>query len=121
MAPSELLVLRDPADAKMVVRKLRRALMEIGRPYACEFCGNPGEWQGKPLNLEVDHISGNRFDDRKENLRFLCPNCHSQTETFGSRNGRLPQLVEGTGREPVQSGFESRDGYQPSLFEPERQ
>ena len=55
-------------------------------PYKCCICGNEGEWQGKPLSLQLDHINGNCTDHRKENLRWLCPNCHSQTETFGSKN-----------------------------------
>ena len=56
--------------------------------YKCALCGNTGEWQGKPLTLQLDHINGEHLDHRLENLRFLCPNCHSQTETFGSRQRR---------------------------------
>lgn len=54
--------------------------------YKCAKCGNTGEWQGEPLSLQLDHINGDCTDHRKENLRWLCPNCHSQTETHGSKN-----------------------------------
>jgi len=51
----------------------------------CALCGNSGEWQGKPLTLQLDHANGRYDDNRLENLRWLCPNCHSQTETFAGR------------------------------------
>ena len=57
-------------------------------PYKCAICGCT-EWQGKTLSLEIDHINGINNDNRLENLRFLCPNCHSQTSTYGSRNQQL--------------------------------
>lgn len=63
-----------------------RILRDHLLPYRCAVCGNPGEWNGKPVSLEVDHINGDHFDNRLENLRFLCPNCHSQTATFSGRN-----------------------------------
>jgi 5-methylcytosine-specific restriction endonuclease McrA len=54
--------------------------------YRCGSCGNEGMWSGSPLTLQLDHINGNPKDHRKENLRFLCPNCHSQTNTFAGKN-----------------------------------
>ena len=57
-------------------------------PYKCAICGCT-EWQGKTLSLELYHINGINNDNRLENLRFLCPNCHSQTSTYGSRNQQL--------------------------------
>lgn len=54
--------------------------------YKCSKCGNSGEWMGEELILQLDHINGNNRDNRIENLRFLCPNCHSQTETFCGKN-----------------------------------
>ena len=51
-------------------------------PYVCERCGLAPEWQGQFLSLVLDHKNGVSNDHRKENLRFLCPNCNSQTETF---------------------------------------
>jgi len=55
-------------------------------PYQCS-CGNTGNWQGKELTLDIDHINGNHRDHRLENLRFICPNCHSQTFSFRNKNG----------------------------------
>ena len=62
--------------------RLRRALLEIGREYKCESCSLTDVWNGKPIALEVDHINGDWSDCREDNLRFLCPNCHSQTANF---------------------------------------
>jgi len=50
--------------------------------YECSKCKNTGEWMGEKLVLVLDHINGVRDDHRKSNLRFLCPNCNSQTPTF---------------------------------------
>lgn len=63
---------------------LRRALIESAIEHRCFICGI-NEWRNQKLNLEIDHIDGNSGDNRIENLRFLCPNCHSQTHTFGFR------------------------------------
>lgn len=53
--------------------------------YKCTVC-NIIEWNGKHIVLEIDHINGDNTDNRLENLRYLCPNCHSQTETYKGRN-----------------------------------
>lgn len=56
-------------------------------PLCCAECGIT-EWQGKTLSLHLDHINGVNNDNRLENLRLLCPNCHSLTETYcGKANG----------------------------------
>ena len=69
-----------------ISRLKERIINENIIPYKCALCGNVGEWMGQKLTLQLDHINGQHFDHRKENLRFLCPNCHSQTETFSGRN-----------------------------------
>lgn len=56
------------------------------RGEICERC-SLAEWLGEPLTLEVDHIDGNTHNNKKENLRVLCPNCHSQTSTWKGKNG----------------------------------
>lgn len=58
------------------------------RGYCCSEC-NLSEWNHKPLTLQLDHIDGNPDNCRVNNLRFLCPNCHSQTPTWG-RNNKNP-------------------------------
>lgn len=55
-------------------------------PYRCEICGNNGTWQGKRLALQLHHRNGKNNDHRLENLVFLCPNCHTQTDNYGSKN-----------------------------------
>jgi hypothetical protein len=65
---------------------LRRALAEIGRSHRCATCSNPGRWRGRPLRLEVDHIDGDYHNNLAANLRFLCPNCHTQTDNFSGRS-----------------------------------
>jgi hypothetical protein len=63
---------------------LRRALIESGTKYACFICGLT-EWLDSQITLDVDHIDGDCLNDSRENLRFLCPNCHSQTPTFKNK------------------------------------
>ena len=53
-------------------------------------CAMSGEWNGKQLTLELDHINGDHHDNRLTNLRFLCPNCHAQTETFRGKKKTPP-------------------------------
>lgn len=55
-------------------------------PYQCSCCGNKGEWLGEKMALELDHINGVSNDHRLNNLRWLCPNCHSITKTYGAKN-----------------------------------
>lgn len=69
------------------IQRLKIRLVRAGViVYECERCKNQGMWQDEPLSLQLDHRNGEPSDHRRENLRFLCPNCHSQTETFSGRN-----------------------------------
>ena len=49
--------------------------------YKCSMCGI-SEWNAHPITLQIDHVNGNAQDNTPQNLRFLCPNCHSQTDTY---------------------------------------
>ena len=55
------------------------------RGHKCECCNNT-EWLGQPITLELEHVDGNRQNNTRENLKLLCPNCHSQTPTWRGRN-----------------------------------
>ena len=82
----EILVLRE-SGRRQDAHRLRRALIESGQEYKCCDCGNRGEWNGQTLRLQVDHKNGNWLDNRRENLAFRCPNCHSQTSGWSGSKG----------------------------------
>lgn len=84
-SPSQILTLKLPGSRKEQSTVRRRALLELGTPEKCVDCGCGTFWNGKPIQLQVDHVNGNSLDDRSENLAFRCPNCHSQTPTFGNK------------------------------------
>jgi hypothetical protein len=63
---------------------LKKYLIET-RGEHCEDCGQDGTWNNKPLVLQLDHIDGDSDNNYPKNLRLLCPNCHTQTENFGSK------------------------------------
>ncbi len=67
-------------------RKTMRKCLISSVGNFCAICAIPGFWNEKPMTLIVDHIDGNAGNNMPENLRLLCPNCNSQTDTFCGRN-----------------------------------
>jgi len=63
-------------------RIIKQNLME----YKCQCCGLGDKWNNEIISLQLDHINGINNDNRIENLRFLCPNCHSQQDTYAAKN-----------------------------------
>ena len=87
---TDAILVKDSPHKTSVAK--RRILRENLIEYECLMCGNDGNWNGGQITLQLDHINGDPIDHRLENLRFLCPNCHSQTETWGRKN-RIPLVV----------------------------
>jgi hypothetical protein len=83
--PDAVFVVGKNGDRRVLASVLRRALFEAGVKHICNDCGMDPEWNGKQLVLQVDHIDGQYWNNIRENLQFLCPNCHSQTATYGSK------------------------------------
>jgi hypothetical protein len=92
--PEEVLV-RHAGGHRTKTVLLRRALREIGVAQQCDECGTGPVWRGSPITLEIDHINGDWSDDRAENLRLLCPNCHAVTTTW-CRGGARRVAHQGT-------------------------
>lgn len=74
--------------------RLKRAMLEYGMPEQCVECGIGVEWNGKSIVLQIDHKDGNNLNNNPSNVRFLCPNCHSQTSTFGIKNRKTLSAIE---------------------------
>jgi hypothetical protein len=81
----ELLIANSHRSTKTLKRRLlREDVMED----KCAKCGQLPLWNNEILVMQLDHINGDIADNRIENLRLLCPNCHSQTETYGGKNSK---------------------------------
>ncbi|WP_328418094.1 HNH endonuclease [Streptomyces violaceus] len=89
---AQILVRLAPGSPRTQTALLRRALDDLGVTHVCNECGTGENWQGRRLVLELDHINGDRLDNRIENLRYLCPSCHSQTKTHSRPRRALTSL-----------------------------
>lgn len=83
LSNEEVFVKSLPISNSLQLKK--RILRDNLFTYECKIC-KISSWEGKELSLHLDHINGDNSDHRLENLRFLCPNCHSQTSTYAGRN-----------------------------------
>jgi len=80
---SEVLI-ENSTYARHALKK--RLIEEKLLEYKCQSSSNEGTWNGYRLSLHLDHVNGIFNDNRLANLRFLCPNCHSQTDSYAGKN-----------------------------------
>lgn len=104
---NEEIFVQDSNASASYVRSLifKKNLLE----YKCQICLIQPVWNGRQLNFQLDHINGDRKDHRLDNLRWICPNCHSQTDTFCSRNSSFSSKKKVTDEELINALNESKN------------
>lgn len=90
--------LRHNKDFNDLSRNSKKLVVLEEQNYEC-LCGQGTVWDGKPLVLQLDHINGDSSNYERENLRMLCPNCHTQTLTYGSK------MISGEKKRQMCRGF----------------
>ena len=97
--PDEVIFVKGSTYCKVRDRVLKKNML----PYVCAICGQKPIWKGKPLTLTLDHINGDHYDNRIENLRFVCPNCDTQLDTYGAKNKKKYGITnkKSISKEPV--------------------
>lgn len=86
----------------------RRMLSEGYFERRCYGCGLE-EWLGEPIPLELEHINGDRWDNRRKNLTLLCPNCHARTPTYRGRNIKARRGAESKGKKSFTDSADKLD------------
>lgn len=95
----DVLIENSPIDRGSLKKRLLKAGL---KKSVCEECGQDENWRGKKISIQLDHVNGYNTDNRIENLRMLCPNCHSATETYSNRNNNsYVKEIPNKGRKPV--------------------
>ena len=103
-------------DVRVQSFRLKNRLLAEGlKQHKCECCGIT-EWNGKPAPIELDHINGNHHDNRLENLRILCPNCHAQTETYRGKNKKTSQRGKRKTDEEFLTAYEETSNIRQALI-----
>lgn len=85
-----------------VPKSRRRERLLLEQNGKCAICKILPIWNNTHLTFQLDHVSGDRLDETRSNLRLLCPNCHSQTATWCSKN------VSESGRERMLAGWKKK-------------
>lgn len=114
--PDELVFVQDSPFGRSNAKELKNRALALGYVFdTCSLCPVSNVWNGFPLSLELDHIDGDHTNNESSNLRMLCPNCHTQTETYGSKRMLLStECRRGHPRTPLNTRVDPR-GYRRCL------
>lgn len=89
----------------------RRERIAYDQDNKCDICKIENSWNGKELKFDLDHIDGNRNNEKRNNLRLICPNCHSQTDTYKVGNNKQAGGIVYTDEQIIQALKENTSGY----------